>query len=87
MTPRDGPHCPPIKWGNVPAGGNEVFIDGSARWIKASGTMMYLHSWADPSISPTPRYLYFWQDDLGTYWNAKRGFLIMAGTTSPGTHF
>ncbi len=44
---------------NLPAGGNEVFIDGSAQWVKASGTMMFIHSWGNN------RRLYFWQDDLG----------------------
>jgi prepilin-type N-terminal cleavage/methylation domain-containing protein len=60
---------PEHKKGNsaVPAGGDEVFIDGSAQWIKASA-MMYLHSWTDPSSS-TPRFLYFWQDDLGPFFN------------------
>ncbi len=44
----------------VPAGGNEVFIDGSARWIKARGTMMFIHTWN------VVRELYIYQDDLGT---------------------
>lgn len=52
-----------------PAGGNEVFIDGSGQWIKADHVMMYLHSWADPTQSP--RNLYFWQDDLGPNFNPK----------------
>jgi prepilin-type N-terminal cleavage/methylation domain-containing protein len=43
----------------LPAGGNEVFIDGSGRWIK-SRQMLYLHSW-----NPSDRELYFFQEDLG----------------------
>jgi prepilin-type N-terminal cleavage/methylation domain-containing protein len=45
--------------GKLPAGGNEVFIDGSARWVKGD-TMMYLHTW-----NPSTAALYFYQDDLG----------------------
>jgi prepilin-type N-terminal cleavage/methylation domain-containing protein len=51
-----------------PAGGNEVFIDGSARWIKTKGVMIFLHSWGDPDTGGREP-LYFYQDDLGPYFN------------------
>jgi hypothetical protein len=52
----------------LPAGGNEVFIDGSARWIKATQPIMFLHTWRGNS-SPD---WYFYQDDLGTFFEARR---------------
>jgi prepilin-type N-terminal cleavage/methylation domain-containing protein len=52
---------PPHKnSGKTPAGANEVFIDGSARWINAKKNLMYLHNWGGSS----PKF-YFYQDDLG----------------------
>jgi type II secretory pathway pseudopilin PulG len=61
-TPGDGwsslpAHKDPAN--RIPAGGSEVFIDGSARWIKASKKMMFLHSWS------VDRVIYFYQEDLG----------------------
>lgn len=45
--------------GTVPAGGNEVFVDGSARWVKGRD-MFYLHTWDASRFE-----FYFYQDDLG----------------------
>jgi len=72
----------------IPAGGNEVFIDGSARWYKTGGTMMFFHSWGDPG-GGAERYLYFYQDpsSLDAYWSARLSFFIVAGKNSNGARF
>lgn len=49
------PHRGPKK---VPVGGNQVFVDGSARWIKFE-QMYALHSW-----SPADRLSYMFQEDV-----------------------
>ena len=56
--------------GKLPVGGNEVFIDGSARWVKAK-TMMFLHSWQASTAA-----LYIYQEDLGAL-ESQRGNLAM----------
>jgi prepilin-type N-terminal cleavage/methylation domain-containing protein len=49
---------PAHKNGSLPAGANEVFIDGSASWVKAKGTLVYVHK-----RGSVPLFMY--QDDLG----------------------
>ena len=46
--------------GGPPDGGNEVFADGSARWVRFKETF-YLHSWTGDAN----RIAYIYQDDLG----------------------
>jgi prepilin-type N-terminal cleavage/methylation domain-containing protein len=46
--------------GSMPAGGNELFIDGSVRWVNA--TEMY-----KIYVPLATRNFYFYQDDLGGY--------------------
>jgi prepilin-type N-terminal cleavage/methylation domain-containing protein len=52
MPPHKGP-------GGIPQGGNHVYMDGSARWVKFD-RMLFIHSW-----STTDRDAYFFQEDLG----------------------
>jgi prepilin-type N-terminal cleavage/methylation domain-containing protein len=44
----------------VPVGGNELYIDGSAQWVKFQ-KMYYLHTWDTGGN----RIAYFYQEDLG----------------------
>jgi len=51
---------------STPAGGNQVFMDGSVRWIPFR-QMLYLHSWDTAS-----RDAYFFQDDIGEVLEKQR---------------
>jgi hypothetical protein len=44
----------------VPVGGNNLYIDGSAQWVKFQ-KMYYLHTWSTDGS----RIAYWYQDDLG----------------------
>jgi prepilin-type N-terminal cleavage/methylation domain-containing protein len=56
-------NIPPHKSGSSPAGGNEVFIDGSARWCKFQ-TMLHFATWAGAG-GTTP--LIYWYQDPGDF--------------------
>ncbi|MGH7952552.1 MAG: hypothetical protein ACREFE_11635, partial [Limisphaerales bacterium] len=81
--------------GQIPVGGNEVFIDGHAEWLKtgrASTTpWRNYHSWAgDSSGGGAARWLYIYEDDLvgKNFGDPKKlGALYIAGVTSPGVHW
>ncbi len=62
---------PAHKKGTLPAGGNEVFADGSGRWVNASKTMMYCDT------RGAAQNLYIYQDDLGVL-EPQRGSLTKA---------
>ncbi len=64
------------KSGVMPAGGNEAFIDGSAHWVKAPHTMMFIHSWSTTQ-GPGGRELFFYQDDLGVLASKARGLTVV----------
>jgi prepilin-type N-terminal cleavage/methylation domain-containing protein len=53
-------YIPPHKKGNVPAGQNEAFCDGSAGWYKE---MYYMHTWnSATALGANNKACYFWQD-------------------------
>ena len=55
--------------GSLPAGGNEVFIDGSARWVKASEMFYITYGW------DTAKQFYFSQDNLTEVFGTQVGQL------------
>ena len=57
---------PHKKSSGVPDGGNQVFMDGSARWIRFE-SMLFIHSWTANGT----RDGYFYQQDLGPQLEAK----------------
>lgn len=50
----------------LPAGGNQLYMDGSARWVKFQ-QMLFIHSWSTDGS----RDAYIAQDDLGEALSAK----------------
>lgn len=58
------PHKSPRTVG--PEGGNHVFVDGSAFWVKFE-KMFYIHTWNTGGA----RIAYFWQQDLGELSNRR----------------
>ena len=77
--------------GMYPVGGNEVFIDGHAEWLKTGGLSSTpwrdYHSWADPSTGGGTRRIYMYEEDVGPYWQPRLAALLIAGVTSPGQHW
>jgi len=55
----------------LPAGGNEVFIDGSARWVKAAD-MRYI----DDGWSPGTYEIFFYQDNLKAVFGGQFNTLL-----------
>ncbi|MCC7375626.1 MAG: type II secretion system protein [Verrucomicrobiales bacterium] len=55
----------------VPAGGNQVHMDGSARWYKFQ-QMLFLHSWDAGGT----RNSYIYQDDIGPEPEKQRGKIL-----------
>jgi len=55
--------------GSLPAGGNEVFIDGSGRWIKATEMRYITYGW------DAAKQFYFYQDNLSEVFGTQAGLL------------
>jgi hypothetical protein len=55
----------------LPAGGNEVFIDGSCRWVKASEMRYITYGW------DSTKQFYFYQDNLNEVFGAQTASLSL----------
>ena len=63
--------------GNVPAGENEVFCDGSAGWYK---DMYYFHTWNSAlDLGAGNKACYFWQDPIDFSKELKQGMPSLKG--------
>ena len=60
---------PVHRKGNAPAGGNELFVDGSGSWINASQMRNYYNGGG--------RYFFFYQSDLGAAQTSLNSFNAM----------
>ncbi|HTL73682.1 MAG TPA: prepilin-type N-terminal cleavage/methylation domain-containing protein [bacterium] len=56
--------------GGLPLGGNEVFIDGSARWVKAAEMRYITYGW------DAAKQFYFYQDNLDEVFGTQTGSLL-----------
>jgi prepilin-type N-terminal cleavage/methylation domain-containing protein len=66
-----------------PAGANEVFIDGSARWITTkNGNFIFYHSWGG-----IDRALFFYQTDLDSFWAQRIALAGKVAGVTPGCLF
>ena len=55
----------------LPAGGNEVFIDGSARWVRAADMRFIDSGWNPAGIE-----IFFYQDNLSAVFGAQVSLLL-----------
>jgi hypothetical protein len=67
-------YIPAHRKGNVPAGENEVFCDGSAGWYK---DMYYFHTWNSDMVNG--KQCYFWQDPIDFSKELKQGMPSLKG--------
>jgi type II secretory pathway pseudopilin PulG len=66
VPPNGYSNLPPHKDKNgLPAGGNEVFIDGSARWVRATEMFYITYGW------DATKQFYFYQDNLAEVFKAQ----------------